>query len=135
MDQLYNKPMARTFTRARPKQGERLLQFRLAAGLSQKELAEMIGETQQNIAFWEQAEKPPRSDTLPKLAKALGVEVEEILNIERNPTPKKSGPTGKLQTLFEKVSQLPRSQQEKLMEFITAFVSHYQMTKEKNETA
>jgi len=126
--------MARNFTRSRPKQGERLLQFRLAAGLSQKELAELIGETQQNIAFWEQAEKPPRSDTLPKLAKALGVRVEDMLNIE-SPTPKKSGPTGKLQTLFEKVSQLPRSQQEKLMEFITAFVSHYQMTREKSEVA
>jgi transcriptional regulator with XRE-family HTH domain len=126
--------MARTFTRERPKQGERLLQFRLAAGLSQKELAGMIGETQQNIAFWEQAEKPPRSDTLPRLAKALGVKVEDLLDIE-NPAPKKSGPTGKLQTLFEKVSQLPRNQQEKLMEFITAFVSHYQATKEKNEAA
>ncbi len=134
MNRLYTSPMARNFTRSRPKQGERLLQFRLAAGLSQKELADLIGETQQNIAFWEQAEKPPRSDTLPKLAKALGVKVEDFLNAEGE-IPKKSGPIGKLQTLFEKVSQLPRNQQEKLMEFITAFVSHYQQTKGKSETA
>ncbi|MBF0503115.1 MAG: helix-turn-helix transcriptional regulator [Candidatus Riflebacteria bacterium] len=125
--------MARNFTRSRPKQGERLLQFRLAAGFSQKELADLIGETQQNIAFWEQAEKPPRSDTLPKLAKVLGVSVEDILNGEGT-SPKKSGPTGKLQTLFEKASQLPRSQQEKLMDFITAFVSHYQQNKEQKTT-
>ncbi|MFZ2959790.1 MAG: helix-turn-helix transcriptional regulator [Candidatus Ozemobacteraceae bacterium] len=129
MNQSYTSTMARNFTRSRPKQGERLLQFRLAAGLSQKELADLIGETQQNIAFWEQAAKPPRSDTLPKLAKVLGVRVEDILDVEAT-SPKKSGPTGKLQALFEKASQLPRSQQEKLMDFITAFVSHYQQTKE-----
>ena len=134
MNRLYNGLMARNLTRPRPKQGERLLQFRIAAGLSQKELAELIGETQQNIAFWEQATKPPRSDTLPKLAKVLGVKVEDILSVDGTVI-KRGGPTGRLQALFEEASRLPRSQQEKLMDFITAFVSHCQQTKRESQTA
>ena len=134
MNRLYTGLMAKKLMRPRPKQGERLLQLRLAAGLSQKELAELIGETQQNIAFWEQAEKPPRSDTLPKLAKVLGVKVEDFLTVD-GAIPRKNGPTGKLQALFEEASQLSRSQQEKLMDFIVAFVSHCQQTKGKNKNA
>lgn len=120
--------MPRNLSKPRPKQGERLLSLRLGAGISQRELAGIIGETQQNIAFWEQTDKPPRSDVLPKMAKALGVKIEDILNVTGE-IPKKSGPTGRLHSLFEEASKLPRRQQEKLMEFITAFVSHYKQTK------
>jgi len=130
----YTDIMARNLTKQRPKQGEHLLELRNNAGISQKELSELIGETQQNIAYWEQSEKPPRSDVLPKIAKALGVSIEDILDIEAK-TPKKTGPVGKLQILFEEVSDLPRRQQEKIMEFITAFVSHYKQTKRPPEEA
>ena len=99
MNPLYNSPMARTLTKPRPRQGELLRQFRLAAGLSQRELAGLIGETQQNVAFWEQSDKPPRSDVLPRLAQALGVRVEDLLQ--------------------------PRRQQDKVVEFVSAFVCQY----------
>ena len=92
MKKAYTGLMVKKLTRPRPKQGERLLQLRLSAGLSQKELADLIGETQQNIAHWAQAAMPPRSDTLPKLAKVLGVRVEDILAVDGAP-PKKTGPT------------------------------------------
>lgn len=128
MNRLYNESMGRKLTKSRPKQGERLLQLRIEAGLSQKELADLIGETQQNIAYWEQADKPPRADTLPRLAKVLGISVEDLLNAD-DALPKRSGPKGKLQALFEEASELPRSQQEKLMDFIVAFVSHYHQSK------
>lgn len=134
MNRLYNEDMGRKLTKTRPKQGERLLQLRTEAALSQKELADLIGETQQNIAYWEQADKPPRADTLPRLAKVLGVSVEDILNADGE-LPKRSGPKGKLQALFEEASELPRSQQEKLMDFIIAFVSHYHQTKKQTGEA
>jgi transcriptional regulator with XRE-family HTH domain len=44
--------------------------------------AQLIGESQQNVAFWEQSETPPRSDVLPKMAKVLGVRVEALLGEE-----------------------------------------------------
>lgn len=116
--------MAKRLTKPRPKQGQRLMHLRMEAGLSQYELAHLIGEPQSNVAFWEQSDKPPRSDVLPKLAKALGVRIEDLLNgntgIER-----KGGPTGKVRKVFEEVSKLPRRQQEKVVEFVSAFVKQY----------
>ena len=100
MNPLYNLPMARTLTKPRPRQGELLRQFRLAAGLSQRELAGLIGETQQNVAFWEQSDKPPRSDVLPRLAQALGVRVEDLLQPGAESL-RRSGPAGKLRKVFE----------------------------------
>lgn len=44
------------------------------------ELAEMLEVPQSNVAFWEQSEKPPRSDLLPKMADILGVEIVDSLN-------------------------------------------------------
>ncbi len=115
--------MGRKLTRNRPKQGERLREFRIAAGLSQYELARLIDEPQPNIAFWELNEKPPRSDVLPKMAEALGVRVEDILGI--NGTPRRGGPAGKVRKLFDQVSKLPRRQQDKVVEFVSAFVNQH----------
>jgi transcriptional regulator with XRE-family HTH domain len=110
--------------KTRPAQGARLADLRRAAGLTQVELAKLVGETQQNITFWEHSDKPPRSDVLPKLAKVLGVSVEQLLGIspigDRRP-----GPVGKTQRVFEEVARLPRSQQDKIVEIITALVDQY----------
>lgn len=122
MNKRYNGCMPRKISKPRPKQGEKLYRLRKEAGISQQELADLIGETQQNIAFWEQADKPPRSDVLAKMAEALGVKIEDILNIDTE-VPKKSGPTGRLRKIFDEVSSLPRRQQEKVMEFVEAFVN------------
>ena len=116
--------MARTLTRQRPKQGARLAALRRAAGLTQVELAQLVGESQQNIAFWEQSEKPPRSDVLPKLAKVLGIKIEQILEGEL-PQTRRAGPVGKVQKIFQEVSTLPRKQQERIVETVSALVAQY----------
>lgn len=118
-------------TKPRPKQGARLAQLRKAAGLSQYELADQIGVPQPNIAFWEQSEKPPRSEVLPKMAKALGVTVEELLNTDsvKKVTQRKGGPTGKVRKVFERVSKLPRNQQDKIVEVVTAIVNQYEQSR------
>ncbi|MBK6520180.1 MAG: helix-turn-helix transcriptional regulator [Polyangiaceae bacterium] len=83
----------------RPAQGARLLALRRAAGLTQVELAKALGVSNANIAFWEWSAKPPRSDVLPALARALRVRVEDLLleqAVARTP------PNSKLQRTFEK---------------------------------
>jgi hypothetical protein len=74
--------------------------------------------------FWEHSDKPPRSDVLPKLAKVLGASVEQLLGIspigDRRP-----GPIGKTQRVFEEVARLPRSQQDKILEIVSALVDQY----------
>ena len=121
----YHEAMARKLARPRPPQGARLAELRRAAGLSQAELGRLIGETQQNVAFWEQSDKPPRSDALPKMAKILGVTVEDILNVDGPTSRKRGGPVGKMQQLFEEGSKLPRRQQEKIVEVVTAMIEQY----------
>jgi transcriptional regulator with XRE-family HTH domain len=114
----------------RPAQGARLLAFRKAAGLTQVELAELTGETQVNISFWERTDKPPRSDALPKLAKVLGVGVEDLLGIQPTPPTPASlgnfpGPVGQVQRTFEEVRRLPRRQQQRVVEIVTALIEQY----------
>ena len=58
--------------------GEKLKQTRIAAGLTQKQLAEIIGGTQVDISRWE-AGREPGALTLKKLAEALGCRMEDIV--------------------------------------------------------
>jgi len=109
----------------RPRQGARLAALRRSAGLTQTELAQLIGESQQNIAFWEGSEKPPRSDVLSKLARVLGVKIEHILEGGDLLRTRNAGPVGKVQKVFEEVSTLPRKQQERIAETVSALVEQY----------
>lgn len=125
----YSEPtMARKLTKTRPRQGARIAALRQNAGLSQAELARLIGESQQNIAFWELSDKPPRSDILIPMAKTLGVSVEDLLT-DKKINQKRGGPVGKLRKTFDEVSSLPRRQQEKIIEFVSALILQYKTQK------
>ena len=116
--------MGRKTHKTRPKQGQRLSELRKASGLSQYQLASRIGVTQSSVGYWEMSEKPPRAEILPKLAHALGVTVEELLNSksknEALPVLK-----GKARKLFVEISQMPRSQQEKICSILEPYVTQY----------
>jgi len=121
--------MPRTLSKPRPPQGAHLAALRQATGMSQYELAALVEEPQANIAFWERSAKPPRSDALPKLARALGVRVEELLlsetTMERElavNAARRGAPTGKVRRVFEEVSRLPRHQQDEVVKFVSRFV-------------
>jgi transcriptional regulator with XRE-family HTH domain len=125
----YTSGMARKLSKPRPPQAARLVALRKAAGLSQAELARLVGEPQANIAFWERTEKPPRSDVLPKLATVLGVRIEELLDADVPRPPKPGRPVGKAQKIFNEVSKLPRRQQDKVLEVVSAMVHQYKQRK------
>jgi len=54
---------------------EQVIKERKALGLSQKELAELTGTTQSAIARLESGGRPPRIDTLLRIAEALDCEL------------------------------------------------------------
>ena len=122
----YNPLVPPKLKKSRPRRGAHLTTLRTAAGLTQAELASAIGETQQNVAYWEQSEYPPRADVLPRLAKALGVRVEDVLDTETTSTPRRPGPVGRAQKAFEKVARLPRRQQDKIIELVEALVEQHE---------
>ena len=68
--------------------GEKLYGFRKAAGLTQKELAEKLGNSSKAISKWENGASKPTTDMLRKLAALFGVPVEELLMSRE----KKDGP-------------------------------------------
>jgi len=122
--------VGRKLSKPRPAQGARLVALRKAAGLTQTELAHSVGVPQANIAFWERSDKPPRSDVLPKLAEVLGARIEDILgpagsggSVTR--TRRRSGPVGKLEKAFEEAASLPRRQQQKVVEIVSAIVNEF----------
>jgi len=126
----YNFDMGRgrKLTKSRPKLGAHLAALRIGAGLSQQELAQRVGVHQQTIAFWEQSDKPPRSEVLLELANALGVKIEALLN-ENAVVKRNGGPKGKVRKIFEETSSLPRRQQEKIAEFVSAFINQYKQNR------
>jgi len=58
------------------------------------------------------------------MAQVLGVRVEALLG-EELPRFRRSGPVGRVQKVFEEVSKLPRRQQDKVVEIISALVEQY----------
>jgi transcriptional regulator with XRE-family HTH domain len=104
--------------------GSRLYALREAAGLSQREVAAQLGISQPSYALWERNDVALRPDQLVKLAAVLGVRVEALLN-PPSESNRRGGPAGKAKRVFETVSQLPRGQQQKILEVVEALVAQH----------
>lgn len=58
--------------------GEKIKHWRVQKGLSQKELGDQIGVSQQQIGQYETGTRTPKQETLLKIAKALGVHLRDL---------------------------------------------------------
>lgn len=101
--------------------GERIALAREQAGLTQQQLAEKAGTIQRVVSSWEREPVALRADQLSALADALGVSIDFLLG--RQNLKQRGGPVGKVRQVFERVSKLPRHQQNKVAEFVEAFVN------------
>lgn len=110
--------------RKRPPLGERIAALREQAGLSQQQLAERLGVNQQMIAYWERRAATLRPDQLTTLADALQISIDQLLG-KSAPKVRGAGPSGKMRQSFEAVSRLPRRQQQKIAEVISALVAQH----------
>jgi transcriptional regulator with XRE-family HTH domain len=108
----------------RPPLGQRLVELRQSAGLTQMQLAEQLGVHHSNIAFWELSGTTPRGQVLPQMAQSLGVSVDVLLGVTP-PKPKRQAAKGRLQQVFESAGRLPRRQQEKIVEVVEAMVEKH----------
>lgn len=59
-----------------------IAQRRLALGMTQQQLAEVVGCRQVDISLWENGQRRPRVETAVKIAQALGCGVEELIGAE-----------------------------------------------------
>jgi len=94
-----------------------LAKMREDVGLTLRGLADELGISHTAIMKWEKAGKVHKTEFLIPLSQILGVSIEELLG---QPNPRKSATPagGKLGQMFREVSELPRSQQNRIMSFI-----------------
>ena len=101
--------------------GTRIAQRRKAQELTQAELGELISVTRQQIASFETGRRRMPISTLPLLAKALGVSIEELVG--EQPRPGKRGPAPKLQQQLEQLQALPRAKQRLVSEVLDSLLA------------
>jgi transcriptional regulator with XRE-family HTH domain len=126
----YDEDMQRGRPSQRPRCpfGDRLYAARAALGLSQAKVAERLGITQTAYADWERYPVALRPDQVAKLTEILKIPIEQLYGNGREKR-QSGGPVGKARRAFEGVSQLPKRQQQKIVEVVEAFVAQHADTK------
>lgn len=122
----YSEDMAqgRPATRHRNAFGQRLYELREAAGLTQADVANALGLSQQSYSDLERAPVTLHLERLQRLAEILGTSVSELCG-ERPPRRVSGAPGGRLGQSVEKISQLPRRQQAKILDVVDALLAQH----------
>jgi len=102
--------------------GARVAELRKAQGITQIQMAEALGVSQQTVNSYEVARRRIPVSALPVLARLLAVSIDELLGEQTKKTNGKRGPTPKLQQQMERVSLLPRSKQKFVIEMIDTVI-------------
>lgn len=97
--------------------GSRLAQLRKAAGLTQVQLAEVLGISQQMVASYEVGRRRIPVSMLPALAQALKVQVDALLGGTAKAQSKR-GPASQLQRSIERIGELPKPKQRFVLEML-----------------
>jgi len=114
--------MGRPTTRERTAFGQRLFERREAVGLTQAEVAERLGISQRAYSAWERDPVAILPERLVSIAEILGTTPGDLLVGE--PPPRNGhGPGGRLGQTFERVGQLPRRQQGKILDVVEALLA------------
>jgi len=101
--------------------GARIAQLRKSADITQVQLAEFLGVSQQTVNAYEMGHRRMAISALPRLARLLGVSIEELFGEPARPG--KRGPTPQLQQKIERLSRLPKSQQKMLLQMLDGMLS------------
>ncbi|WP_374098987.1 helix-turn-helix domain-containing protein [Pseudomonas aeruginosa] len=103
--------------------GERITRLRKEHGITQTQLAELLGVSQQTIQAYETGRRRIQVSTLPELARLLSTSLEELFGQEQETTPRKRGPAPKWQQQLEVIDQLPKSQQRLIVQMLNALIA------------
>lgn len=117
----WNPNMAPEDKRYYEQLGQRIAQARKAAGLTQVQLAEILGIAQQTMAHYEGGRLRIPVSLLAALAEAVAVSVEELVHATPK-TRKKRGPASTLQRQIEQIGMMPRAKQKFITEMLDALI-------------
>jgi len=97
--------------------GARIAEHRKQQGISQSELGDIVGQSQQMITDYETGRRRIPAYNLARIAEALGVTAATLLD-GSNPPRQRRGPPSKVDRLAEQISRLPRSRRRFVVEMI-----------------
>lgn len=101
--------------------GTRIAQRRKDQGLTQAQLADALGVSQQTITAYEVGRRRVPVTSLPLLARTLAWSIEEL--IDSTTKPGKRGPAPKIQQQLERVSALPKAKQRVISDVIESLLA------------
>jgi transcriptional regulator with XRE-family HTH domain len=110
---------------AKDQVGQRVRAIRQKRGLTQQELADLLGTNQSHVANVERGERGVTIHQIVKMAKALQASTDEILLGDKNGS-KDSTPASvdrRFLRRLQRISSLPRREKQALLTTIDAFLS------------
>jgi transcriptional regulator with XRE-family HTH domain len=105
--------------------GARIAALRQQAGLSQAQLAAALKLPQRTLSFYEREAADIPARLVPPLAEALALSVEEVLGMSQS-TAKKRGPKSQLEKQLAAIADLPRPQQQQILNVVQALIAQHQ---------
>lgn len=106
--------------------GERLAELRAERGITQGQLADMIGSSQRAISGYETVAEYPPTAVVVELAKVLKVSADELLGLKPPPKTartKEDPETRRLWKKFQQVLQLPEKDRRAVIRLVNSLVS------------
>lgn len=98
--------------------------------VTQKELAERLSTHQSMVARWEKAQISPREETVEKIAEALGISLDELLNVrlaESKRVPVADNDAAELQALWQEIETLDDQDRAVLKSILEAMLLRHRM--------
>ena len=106
--------------------GRRIATLRQEVGVSQRTLAAELGIAQQTLAHYEVGRLRVPVWLVPPLAQRFGVPTDTLLGLDPRPGQAggKRGPTPQLQRRLERLTRLPKAQQQLVLAMLDGLLSH-----------
>ena len=102
--------------------GTRLTQLRKGQGITQVQLAQLLGVSQQTITAYESGNRRVPISHLPRLAALLGTSIETLIGQPAKAAGKR-GPTPKLLQQLERLHSLPKAKQRMVSEVLDSLLA------------
>lgn len=100
--------------------GQRIANLRKTQNMTQGQLADHLGISQQHMASFEKGIRKVPASMLPVLAQLFGISVDELVGLKDTAT--KRGPMPKLQRQIEQVALLPKAKQKFVSEMLETVI-------------
>ncbi len=110
--------------------GSRLVVLRKAAGFTQQELAQELGVSRRMIAYYEGETEHPPTTILPRLAQALKVSADELLNGDGQREAIPEHTNIRLQRKLQQLEKLSVKERRQAMQLLDVFIERGQLKRQ-----